>query len=82
MQDDDTNTTHHMQIYSLIDASPEHRSNLFDFTEQKLLRFEKLLRDEKQKVALYDLIKKYKEGMIAIGWSHGSPLWTTLRRES
>lgn len=84
MMDDDNfseeNSIQHMQIYSGLSSSCE-KSNLIDYTEHKLRRFEKNLKDNQQKNALYEIIKKYKEGYIAVGWSHGSPMWTMLRRE-
>lgn len=76
---DEDDTIHHMQIYPLLNATIDHKNKLLDFTEQKLLRIEKCLKDDKQKLALEELIRKYKEGKIAIGWRHGSPMWINLK---
>jgi hypothetical protein len=77
----DGETIQQMQIYSGLYSSPEDRVNLFDYTEYKLRSFEKNLRDKQQKNALSEVIKKYKEGYIAVGWRGGSPMWTVLRRD-
>lgn len=73
---------HQMQIYSHLGISPEISKNVVDYTEYKLRRFEKSLKDVKQKNALNDLLNKYKEGRLAVGWKDGRPTWAVLKRDN
>lgn len=79
MLNDDENTIHNMQIYSLLESSSDKQNKLFDFTEHKLLKFGKMVKDENQKIAIEEIIKRYKEGRIAVGWNHGIPMWTPIK---
>ena len=83
MTDDDNGydgSPQQLQIYSRL-GQQDRGAKLVDFTEQKLLRLEKLLKDDQQKAALTSLLKKYREGHVAVGWHKGSPMWTTLTRD-
>lgn len=83
MMDDDDNegSPQQLQIYSKLGFGGDRGTKLVDFTEQKLLRLQKLLKDDQQKAALTTLLQKYREGQVAVGWHRGSPMWTTLSRD-
>jgi hypothetical protein len=82
-EDDDLNESNllHMQIYSPLIVSQDSSRKIIDFTEYKLNKFAKNISDKQQRNALNELLKKYKEGIIAVGWHRGNPTWAPLRRD-
>ncbi len=59
------------------------KSKILDFTEYKLLRLVRQARDQDRKLALLDLLAKYRKGDVAIGWESGSkPVYTSVTRDT
>lgn len=55
------------------------RRNLFDYTEYRLKRYISQLKDE-QKTALLKVLKEYKQGLVAIAWKSGKPVWISVTK--
>jgi hypothetical protein len=53
--------------------------NVIDYTEQKLKRYAKMIKDPKQQEVLHDLMHKYIDGSIAICWKGGLPAWLNIK---
>ena len=71
----------HTSQLSLSQGFPRNR--LLDFTEHKLLKLIRSARDQDRKLALLDLLAKYRKGEVAVGWEGGSkPVYTPVTRES
>lgn len=59
--------------------SASSRKNLFDYTEYRLKRYIAQLKDE-QKTALLKVLKEYKQGLVAIAWKSGKPVWISVTK--
>lgn len=57
------------------------KNKLLDFTEYKLLGLLRVARDNDRKLALLDLLTKYRKGEVAVGWEGGSkPVYINVIR--
>lgn len=50
------------------------RRKIFDYTEHRLVRYAKTLKDEQQKLVINAMVADYKSGKIAIAWRSGQPI--------
>jgi len=66
------------QLYKT-QLSNEVRKNLFDYTEYRLRRYISQLKDD-QKKALLKVLKDYKQGLVAIAWKSGKPVWISVTK--
>lgn len=58
-------------------------NKLVDFSEFKLLGLIRAARDQERKLALLDLLAKYRKGDVAIGWESGSkPVYTNVTKDT
>jgi len=55
---------------------------VIDFTEHKLMQYANSVEDPQQKSVLVDLIKKYRNGSVAIAWRAGTPLWLPVTKSA
>lgn len=55
---------------------------VIDYTEHKLLRYIKGVKDPQQRAALMELVERYKKGLVAISWKSGRPAWLAVTKES
>jgi hypothetical protein len=53
--------------------------NIIDYTEQKLKRFVKSIKDPQQKETVQELMNRYIDGSIAICWKKGYPAWLQVK---
>ena len=51
---------------------------VFDYTEHRLRRYSKLVKDPQQRQVIVDLLNKYIKGNVAICWKSGLPSWLDL----
>jgi hypothetical protein len=53
--------------------------NIIDYTEQKLKRFARSIKDPQQKQSVQDLMDRHIDGSIAICWKKGYPAWLQIK---
>ena len=53
--------------------------NIIDYTEKKLKRYAKMIKDPQQKQSLQDLVDKYIDGSVAVCWKGGNPAWLNIK---
>lgn len=58
------------------------RRTLFDYSAYRLMRYIEQLKDENQRNTLRDVLKKYKQGLVAIAWRRGQPVWLNVTKET
>jgi len=56
----------------------QHR--VIDYTEHRLVKYAKTVKDKQQQFVLLDLIKRYKAGEVAIAWKRGLPVWMPVTK--
>lgn len=58
------------------------RRKVIDYTEHRLLKYAKALKDEQQKNVIMTMVADYKKGKIAIAWKGGKPISMKVTKES
>ena len=58
------------------------KRTLFDYTEFRLKRYIEQLKDEEQKTTLQKILKEYRQGILAVAWRNGKPVWLRITKES
>lgn len=58
------------------------KRNIFDYTEYRLTLYIDQLRDEEQRNTLTRVLKSYKQGLMAVAWKGGKPVWIEVTKES
>lgn len=58
------------------------RRTLFDYSAFRLQRYIENLKDDNQRKTLTDILKKYKQGLVAIAWRRGQPVWINVTKET
>lgn len=56
------------------------QSNIIDYTEHRLRRYETYVTDEQQKHVLRTLLIDYVAGHVAIAWTRGKPTFLRVTR--
>ena len=56
----------------------KQKSNIFDFTEFKILRLIKKISNKRLVASLQDALKSYQDGKISISWRAGNPVYISL----
>jgi len=54
---------------------------VIDYTEHRLNRYAKSVKDSQQSAALFELVERYKKGMVAIAWRKGRPVWLRVTND-
>jgi hypothetical protein len=57
----------------------QHR--VIDYTEHRLIRYAKTVKDKQQQYVLLELIQSYKAGKVAIAWKRGLPVWIPVTKD-
>lgn len=68
------NTTTDFQLHVI-----RENKNVIDYTEQKLKRYARTIKDPQQKQTLQELMDKYIDGSVAICWKRGFPAWLNIK---
>lgn len=58
------------------------KRNIFDYTEHRLKFYISKLKDESQKETLVKVLKAYKQGLMAVAWKSGRPVWIEMTKET
>ena len=53
--------------------------NIIDYTEQKLKRYARTVKDPQQLQTIQELMEKYIDGSVAICWKRGYPAWLNIK---
>jgi hypothetical protein len=56
------------------------RRNIFDYTEFRLRRYVLQLKDEQQRLTLTKILKDYIQGLVAVAWKSGKPVWLPVTK--
>lgn len=56
--------------------------NLVDFTERKLMFYASKTKDIQQQLTLMALIEDYRNGLVAVAWRRGSPVYFKVTKDS
>ena len=56
------------------------QKKIVDYTEHRLLRYASNVRDQQQKLVLMAMIQDYRNGMIAIAWKRGMPVYIKVTK--
>lgn len=56
------------------------KRNLFDYTEFRLMKYIDQIKDEIQKSTLTKILKEYKQGLVAVAWKSGKPVWLNMTK--
>jgi hypothetical protein len=68
------NTTTDFQLHVI-----RENKNIIDYTEQKLKRYARSVKDPQQKQTLQELMDRYIDGTVAICWKRGLPAWLSIK---
>jgi hypothetical protein len=68
------NTTTDFQLHVIRESK-----NIIDYTEQKLKRYARTIKDPQQKQTLQELMDRYIDGSVAICWKRGLPAWLNIK---
>ena len=68
------NTTTDFQLHVIRESK-----NIIDYTEQKLKRYARTIKDPQQKQTLQELMDRYIDGSVAIFWKRGLPAWLNIK---
>ena len=58
------------------------RRRVIDYTEHRLIRYAKSLKDEQQRLVIMAMVMDYKNGSIAVAWKRGQPISMKVTKES
>lgn len=53
--------------------------NIIDYTEQKLKRYARTVKDPQQLQTIQELMDRYIDGSVAICWKRGYPAWLNIK---
>lgn len=56
--------------------------NLIDYTEIRLVKYLKQLKDKNQASTIKSVLDQYKMGFMAVCWKNGRPHWMKITKES
>lgn len=59
-----------------------NRRTLFDYTEFRLKMYIEQIKDEEQQKTLQKILRDYKQGLVAVAWKSGKPVWFNVTKES
>ena len=51
---------------------------IFDYSENRLIRYINTVKDVQQKLILVALLQDYIDGHVAIAWKRGQPIWVKV----
>jgi hypothetical protein len=54
--------------------------SVFDYTSYRLMKFIEVTSDEQQKETLRSVLKQYREGVVAVAWKSGRPVWIPVTK--
>jgi hypothetical protein len=57
-------------------------NKVIDYTEHRLKKYIKHVKDPQQQAALKELLEKYKKGAVAIAWKAGRPVWIPITKDN
>lgn len=68
------NTTTDFQLHVI-----RENKNIIDYTEQKLKRYARTVKDPQQLQTIQELMDRYIDGSVAICWKRGFPAWLNIK---
>lgn len=59
-----------------------NRRALYDYSEFRLKKYIEQVKDEEQKSTLQRVLKEYRQGLVAVAWKSGRPVWFKVTKET
>ena len=56
------------------------RKNLIDYTQKRLEKYARTIKDEQQRMILLALLHDYNKGNVAIAWKRGLPIYIQVTK--
>lgn len=56
--------------------------NVIDFTEHKLIQHASKVLDQQQKLHILALVDDYRNGLVAIAWKRGAPIYFKVTKDN